>query len=208
MTRSNSTIAAIILAAGKSKRFGAPKVLQIFNGVPFLTRIRKNLQSVGIERPFLILGYQAQSILPQLPEAEKFRIVVNSEYEQGMFASVRAGIKALPESIPGTLLCLIDQPHIRPDTYRRLMQSAAAHPHSVIIPTFEKRGGHPVYLPSALFGPILKSDPQNTLKDILNQYPHLILRPETDDPGILDDIDRPDELIRLETIARKQQHND
>lgn len=198
MNASNISIAAFILAAGKSQRFGQPKVLQSFAGVPFPTRIRRNLQQIGIERPFLILGYQAQKLLPLLPKKESFEIVINSQFYSGMFSSVQTALRALPDSVVGTLLCLIDQPHILPQTYRRLMQSANENSNSIIIPTFNDRGGHPIYLPSVLFETILQAPPQITLKDVLANHRSLILRIEIDDAGITEDIDTPEDLVRLE----------
>ncbi len=197
---SDIRIGAFILAAGKSERFGAPKVLQFFKGSLFLTRIGKNLQAVGIERPVLVLGYQAQNILPRISRADAFNVVVNRDFEKGMFTSVQAAIKALAKSVDGALLCLIDQPHIRLGTYRRLMQSALARPETIIIPTFQQRGGHPVYLPASLFASIIRANAHTTLKDILNRHRTLQWRVAVDDSGILEDIDLPEDLIRLEKM--------
>ena len=200
MNTSKTPITAFILAAGKSRRFGQPKVLQSFAGIPFLTRIRQNLMQIGIDRPFLILGYQARELIPLVPEKDSFEIIINPRFESGMFTSVQSALRALPDSVFGTLLCLIDQPHILPQTYHRLMQSAIKNPHNIIIPTFNQRGGHPIYLPASLFEIILRANPQSTLKDILTAHRSLILRIETDDPGIREDIDTPEDLVRLEKI--------
>ncbi len=202
MEAGDKKITAFILAAGESRRFGAPKVLQVFADIPFLRRIRQNLQDIGIERPILVLGYQAQKLIPQIPNPEAFDIVVNPNFENGMFSSVQTAINAQPKSSIGTLLCLIDQPHIRPATYQRLMQSATAHPHSVIIPTFNQRGGHPIYIPSELFDLIRNAPPNSTLRALLNQYKNLILRIEVNDFGITEDIDTPEDLIRLEKMFK------
>ena len=68
------SIAAIILAAGKSERFGAPKVLQVFNEVPFLVRIVDSITRAGMQSIFLILGHHAEKIKQKLPKIEDIHI--------------------------------------------------------------------------------------------------------------------------------------
>lgn len=193
-------IAALILAAGKSQRFGSPKVLASFNGIPFLRRMRIQLQQAGITDLFLILGFQAERIIPQLPDSEHFNLVINPDYELGQFFSLRMGLQALPEEVDAVLMCLIDQPHIRAETYRALLQSSRENKNAVIIPTFQGKGGHPIVLPSSLFRAILAAPEHFTLRDVLAQNKGRTLRVEVNDAGILKDIDTPADLNRLERL--------
>jgi CTP:molybdopterin cytidylyltransferase MocA len=189
---------ALILAGGKSQRFGSPKVLARFNGIPFLRLMRQNLQQAGMENIVLVLGHRAGQILPVLPDRGTFKIVVNADYEQGQFSSLRRGIQALGKTNEAVLMCLIDQPHITPGTYRTLLEAHRENPQAIIIPTFRERGGHPVVLPAALFPSVLAAPQTATLRDILREHSEMLLRLSVDDAGILDDIDTPEDLKRLE----------
>jgi CTP:molybdopterin cytidylyltransferase MocA len=189
---------ALILAGGKSQRFGSPKVLAHFNGIPFLRLMRQNLQQAGMENIVLVLGHRAEQIMPILPDREAFKVVVNADYEQGQFSSLRRGIQALGKTNEAVLMCLIDQPHITSATYRTLLEAHRKNPQAIIIPTFRERGGHPVVLPAALFPSILAAPQTATLRDILREHSEMVLRLRVDEAGILDDIDTPEDLKRLE----------
>ncbi len=202
--KETSNIWAAVLAAGKSQRFGAPKVLQSFLGIPFLTRIRENLQRAGIEEMLLILGYRAQRLMQELPDKGSFKIIINPHFELGMFSSVQAAVSALPESTPALLLCLIDQPHIRPETYRLLLQAAQSSDAAIISPVFRGKGGHPIVLPRALFPDILNASSEATLRQVVQQSALPLRRIDVHDPGILQDIDTRQQLKALEDQYRKQ----
>ena len=191
-------ISALILAAGKSQRFGSPKVLATFHGKPFLRLIRQNLQQAEIDKIVLVLGFQAEKYIAQLPDRKNFKIVINPDYERGQFFSLRKGLQSLPEGTEAVLMCLIDQPHISAETYRALLQSGRKNKNAVIIPTFRGKGGHPIVLPSSLFQEILVAPENFTLRDVLAQNKDRVRRIEITDYGILEDIDTPEDLARLE----------
>lgn len=191
-------LAAIILAGGKSRRFGEPKVLQFFRNQPFLMRITNALSATGLKKIYLVLGYKAKKFRTHLPAAEPLEIVVNPEYEAGQFSSIQAGIRAVDRETPGVVSCLVDQPHLLPYTYRVVIMNACSHPENIIIPTFHSRGGHPVYIPRTLFPEIDAAPSSANLRDIFNNYRDTILRVEINDAGILEDIDTKKDLHRLE----------
>ncbi|HDL18627.1 MAG TPA: nucleotidyltransferase family protein [Bacteroidetes bacterium] len=190
-------IPAIILAAGKSERFGAPKVLQTFAGQPFLLRIVKSLRSAGIDTILLILGHNAEKIISALPEAGQINILMNKQYEMGQFSSLQLGIANLPPDSSGCLLCLIDQPFLRSDTVGQLRQTGENERDKIIIPIHQNRGGHPVYLPRNLFEPITGESSSHSLRDVLQKNQNLIIRRKVADPLIVEDIDTVADLKRL-----------
>ncbi len=197
-----SRFAAIILAAGESSRFGTPKVLHNFKGKPFLSRIVDSLRSSGIEEILLVLGYRAESFIPQLPAVKISQVVINHDYRQGQFSSLQAGLRDMDKESAGAILCLIDQPHLMPLTYCSVIQQAVENPGHIIIPSRNARGGHPIFLPEWLFAEILSAIPRTTLRDLLKKYPKKTLRLEVGDDGLTEDIDTPEDLKRLESISR------
>ncbi|MBS1271240.1 MAG: Bifunctional IPC transferase and DIPP synthase [Candidatus Marinimicrobia bacterium] len=123
-----NNIAGIILAAGKSSRFGAPKVLQSFLGTPFILRISDALQSAGIPDILLVLGHEFEQLFPKVPSKDSFQIVENPDYELGQFSSLQASIRSLPADVAGTVMCLVDHPHISVGTYRTVVTAARQDP--------------------------------------------------------------------------------
>ena len=191
-------IGAIILAGGKSTRFGAPKVLQNFHGTPFLLCITRPLFQAGVEKIALVLGHQAEQMIPAVPEAERIQIIINKNYEAGQFSSIQAGVRGVADSLAGVLLCLIDQPHIHAGTYRTVLNQARREREKVWIPTFRSRQGHPVFLPAWLLAEIKRQPAGISLRDLLVRFSGEIEKVEVVDPGILEDMDTPEDLRRLE----------
>jgi len=191
-------ISAIILAAGKSERFGAPKVLQSFKNVPFLVRIVDSMHKTGIQSIYLVLGFQANNMIKKLPEIENIEIIINEDYEFGQFSSLQAGIRKLPLDISGCLVCLIDQPHIQSETVEKILKEVETNSNKIIIPTFQNRGGHPVFIPNSLFSEINDSDPSQSLRNIFLNTSNLIQRFEVNDPLIVEDIDTLSDLEKIE----------
>lgn len=195
------TLGALILAGGKSERFGAPKVLQSFRGELFLVRIVNALVEAGSKKIFLVLGPQAQQHCARLPQFNSVTVVCNENYHYGQFSSVQAGVRASGEDpVSGILLCLIDQPQIRPETFSTLVQAARQNPQHILIPSYQNRNGHPIYLPRWLFPTILAAPITANLRQILSCHVEAMIKVPVADAGILADIDTPADLDRLEKI--------
>jgi molybdenum cofactor cytidylyltransferase len=197
---SRKIISAIILAAGKSERFGAPKVLQSFKNVPFLVRIVDSLQQANVDFIFLVLGFQADKMIEKLPKIENVEIVINKDFESGQFSSLQAGIRKLTTNTEGCLICLIDQPQIQSRTVKRILYESKLHSDKIIIPTFADRGGHPVYVPKSLFAEIKNSSSSTSLRDVFGKNVNLIHRFEVNDPLMIEDIDTPNDLEKIEKL--------
>ncbi|APF20773.1 nucleotidyltransferase family protein [Caldithrix abyssi] len=194
---------AVILAAGRSQRFGAPKALQSFNGVPFVTRIRKNLEERGIQEMVLVLGFQAQNLIPHIPDVGYFKIAVNSNFDLGQFSSLQVGLQQVHPQAKGIVMCLVDQPHVASTTYLRLLESARRFPRAFLLPRFANRGGHPVIIPAVFFKEIIQADArQVTLREIMLKHAKDIRRVAVDDPAVLEDIDTRETLLELEKKYR------
>jgi CTP:molybdopterin cytidylyltransferase MocA len=203
-------VGAIILAAGKSERFGSPKVLQSFLQEPFTVRILNNLRSAGIpsDNVVLILGHKFDEFRPQLPDLGSTKIIDNPNYELGQFSSIRAGIaEHAKTAVQGTLMCLVDQPHLLPETFQAVLDAAEDNPEKIIIPTYQDRGGHPVFIPEFLFQVILDYSDVNTLREVFNQHRESINRIPVDDPGLLKDTDYPEDLEEVESLYMQKQTN-
>src|SRR5664279_6348180 len=88
---------AIILAAGESRRMGEPKQLLPFGGTTMLECVIDAFRSSRVDQIIVVLGHKAEEISQKLGTAPQLKIVKNPHYPQGMFTSVQAGLRALPE---------------------------------------------------------------------------------------------------------------
>jgi molybdenum cofactor cytidylyltransferase len=195
------SVAAIILAGGKSERLGAPKVLQKFKGIPFFKRIVYSLRKAGIENIIMVLGHKADILLPHVQKEKNFSVIINEKYEEGQFSSLKAGIQTLDFSITGVLICLIDQPHLEPAVYSSILKHARGSSKKILIPTYQGQGGHPIYIPSWIFSEIISKPATITLRELIYHFTQEIVRIELNEQGILEDIDTMEDLIRLETLT-------
>ncbi|MBD3225297.1 MAG: NTP transferase domain-containing protein [Caldithrix sp.] len=197
-SKPDKPIAAVILAAGRSSRFGKPKVLQSFKGQPFLTRISQPLNTLDLNPIILVLGYKARWLQQALPQSHISQIIINEQFDYGQFSSLQSAVRIMPEPISGLLVCLIDQPHLHPSTYERIVHKARHQPECIIIPKYQQKKGHPVYLPKVLMDDILKAPPESRLDTMIKKRQNVMRLIEVDDPGILQDIDTPSDLQRIE----------
>jgi molybdenum cofactor cytidylyltransferase len=187
-------ISAIVLAAGKSERMGTPKALLILQGKTFLENILNAISDAGIERTVVVVGHHRNEIAGGvMPPAT---VVFNPDYEQGMITSLQAGIRALPKETPGALLCLVDHPLVDPST----IQSLAVHLASnrIVLPTFEGRRGHPVLFGSDVLAEILALSPSQGANIVVRRDPNRIVQVPVNSPGILVDVDTPEDFQRLQ----------
>ena len=130
--------------------------------------------------------------------------IVNPHPEQGMFSSIQCAARWPGWSAPLThwLIALGDQPHLRPDTLRALLDFAAVHPESICQPSRQARPRHPVLVPAATFAR-LKNSSAPDLKQFLQASPQVLQLCELDDPGLDLDLDHPAEYaaaLKLATV--------
>ena len=106
-----ATIAAIILAAGKSSRFTpGRKLVADFNGKP-LARWTADAARGSRARPIVAVTGDARAEV-EAAIGDGARFIHNVDYAEGMASSLRAGVAALPRDVGGALICLADMPFV------------------------------------------------------------------------------------------------
>lgn len=176
--------AAIILAAGESRRMGRPKALLPFRGGTFLSAIAENLGR-RCSPVIAVFGFDAAEVSRSAPAG--VLAVENPDYQQGMLTSLKAGLRAMPETCGAAVFTLVDHPAVSFGTVDRVMESAA----TIAIPRFDGRRGHPVLIRGAIAQEFLHEALTSKVRDVIDRHAHEIEYIEVDDPGISDDIDDP-----------------
>ena len=199
-------IAALLLAAGQSRRMGGPnKLLAEIDGVPMVTRVAQRLLAARARPIIAVLGNQAEMVdaaLGKLP-VERVR---NPEFAAGLSTSLKRGIAALPPDLDGLIVCLGDMPLISGRHLERLI--AAFNPlegRSIVVPTRRGKRGNPVLWSRQFFPEMAALAGDVGAKHLIGEHAELVVEVEMDDDAVLVDIDTPEALDAFEE-KRKPSH--
>jgi molybdenum cofactor cytidylyltransferase len=206
ITRNNSRVGAIILAAGKSTRMGEAKPLLRLGESTVLGQTLENVRGAGVDEIILVLGFSAEAIRQQLPisSIEGLKVVVNQAYTQGMASSLRAGLCAVGPQIDAALIVLADQPFIRPETLDLIVDRYRCSCAQIVIPSYKGFRGNPVLLDRSVFPEVMALDGDIGCRAIFGNHLEGIVKAEVEDAGILLDIDTKDDYVRLQDFGQSR----
>ena len=200
MVETVTQIAAVIAAAGQSRRMGRPKQLLPWGDATVIAAVVNNLHSAGAAPVVCVVGHRSAELREALRDAPAV-LVYNEEYRaKEMIASYQAGVRWLRrEQTPctGTLIALSDQPQIPATIIEQVLAAAARQPDQIVIPSHEMRRGHPVYLPAALWDELLTLTPGQTLRHLIRRHEARIAYVVVESDAILRDLDTPEEYAAL-----------
>jgi CTP:molybdopterin cytidylyltransferase MocA len=181
------SVAAIVLAAGASRRLGEPKQLVRLGKETLLERIVRICHDAGCTPVVVVLGAAADLLREQCALSDA-NIVVNEEWAQGMGTSIRAGARALG-NMEGCLIVTCDMPAVSAEHLQKLMRVG-----DLAASAYAGRQGVPAYFPRATVGELLKLRGDQGARDLLKQA-----RPVELAYGELD-IDTAEDLERMHEI--------
>lgn len=148
-------IPTILLAAGASTRMGHPKQLIPVDGIPLIRKMAKIALESTCNEVFVVLGANHQKIEPVIKDLP-VNIVNNPDWEKGMGASIRAGIRAIPPISRGVLLMVCDQPFITTELLDKIIHTFQTTRCKIVATHYGKAFGTPALFDMELF-PWLKS---------------------------------------------------
>jgi CTP:molybdopterin cytidylyltransferase MocA len=195
------SVAAIILAAGDGSRFGGAKQLARLDGLTLLEHVVEHALAVpAIEDIVVVLGSRAEAITGAV-ELGPARVVHCAAWADGMSASLRAGVAALPPATEVALVLLADQPRITPQVIAMVMDGAigAGPDVDAVRASYDGIPGHPVALGRALLRRVPELRGDTGARDLLRDARvTLVEAGHLCDPT---DVDTPNDLNALEAIT-------
>ncbi len=187
---------AVVTAAGSAERFGGKKLLTLIDGEPLLDHTIDALLEGGVAEVIVVVGSDGRAELERDVNAmldPRVRAVENPDPSRGMFSSIQEGVaQAEGDAI---LVMPGDMPFISPDSVRAVIAAFEREP-SIVSPRYRGKRGHPVALPASLRDEIRAARPAATLHDVIHAHMDMRVDVDTDDPGVVRDIDRPEDLTR------------
>jgi molybdenum cofactor cytidylyltransferase len=190
------TIAAIVLAAGRSSRMGRNKLLGLIDGKPMVARIAETALASGAVCPIIVVtGFEAHRIAAALQGLD-VTIVNNPAFEQGLSTSLQAGLAALPPDCEGALILLGDMPQIEPSDITALI-SAAKDREAICVPVNNGKMGNPILWGATYFPEMMQLTGDTGAKQLLAKHPQCIVEVPIASDRIFTDIDTPSDLARL-----------
>lgn len=194
-----SQVAAILLAAGQSKRMGAFKPLLPFGNKTVIESCIDYLREGGVETIVVVVGHRADEVRERL-EKHDVRFAFNPDPDSEMGASIAAGISALPGSAEATLIALADHPAV-PASVVSTVIDAWNKGAGLVIPTWQNRGGHPVLIDLAFKSELLTLSSTGGLRKLFEDHPDQVQRIAVDSPFIARDMDTWDDYLTLHREA-------
>jgi molybdenum cofactor cytidylyltransferase len=188
-------VGAVVLAAGESRRFGATKQLLPWEGSTLLGHVVDVALASGAQPVVVVLGHQADACRAALGR-RPVQVVVNPDWAQGQSTSVRAGLAALPDNVSGALFPLVDQPGVSPAVFNALIERHQATLAPVVWPEHEGRRGNPVLFDRNAFPYLMRLTGDSGGRPVLQAFARHAERVPVPDPGVLLDIDTPDDYAR------------
>ena len=186
--------AGVVLAAGRSARMGRPKpFLPHFSpNSTFLGHLVAAAHTAGLD-PVLVVGQPDDTRL----EAETARLggkfVQNAEFERGQLSSLIVALNSFSSRADAIVVLPVDVPLITSAVIRQLMNAAAATTAVIVRAAHHGRHGHPVLFKAGVFDELRRADPSTGARAVVRADPARVLDVETGEPGVLIDIDTPED---------------
>lgn len=193
--RAIQSVAALMLAAGYSRRFGTDKRRATLADGRSLLAASLALPCSMLEEVWLVL--RPDESITELGLPANIKLVQHPLTAQGMGHSLAAGAeRLLAESrADAVAIFLADMPAIRRDSLETLFAHASAN--AIVLPSYQGKRGHPVLFGRAFWPQLATLNGDAGAKPVLQQHPEAVRIVELNDPGVLQDIDTPADLIQL-----------
>jgi molybdenum cofactor cytidylyltransferase len=191
-------LAAIVLAAGASTRFGSAKQLVRVAGRPLLHSALAHAGEVAGTAVTVVLGARAAELAPLLRHSSA-SVLINRDWQEGMASSIRLAVSRLPVGCSGVLLMVVDQAALTADDLKRLVSAWRRQPGYIAAARYGTTTGVPAIFPRSMFADLQGLRGDIGARMLLQRNPDRVIRVPM--PSAALDIDTPEDLLALEPKA-------
>ena len=194
-------VAAVVLAAGRSSRMGANKLLVPWGGAPIVARVVNEVLASRVRQVVVVVGHQAAEVRAALA-GRRVTFADNPEFAAGMSSSLRRGLAALGDDVDGAVICLGDMPLVKRSHIDALVAAFdPAGDRTIYVPTFERKRGNPILWSRRHFAEMSALSGDVGAKALLDQHAEAVALVPVPDPGVTVDVDTPEALRALDGHA-------
>jgi CTP:molybdopterin cytidylyltransferase MocA len=168
---------------------GFPKALLEWQGKSFLETIIDSLRRARVSQIRVVTSAPVDRLIRQELSLPGIEIVINPDPARGQLSSLQCGLRGFPVDI--ALICLVDHPRVSTDLIFNIKEAVLGTQSAVVIPRFGNKRGHPIALRNEVMEAMIAAPAHSTPKEVLLQYWSRVLELDTEDAGILADIDTP-----------------
>ncbi len=197
--RSAPVIAGVILGAGRSRRMAPLNKLLVVDrsGKPMIARVVDNVLSSNARPVGVVTGHQAEQVTHALG-GRPVRVVHAPDYADGLSASLRAGIAAVPPEAAAAIVCLGAPPLVTGRMIDRLLEAYdPVEGRLIVLPTFRGKQGNPMLWDRRFFPEILRITGDSGARFLLAQHIEHVAEVEMSDDAVLRDFDTAESLATL-----------
>jgi len=197
---------AMVLAAGRSRRMGAQKLLLPLGDRPVIVHIIDEVLRSPVDRVFVIVGSGCNGVAEAIAN-RRVEFVTNPDPKGDMLSSVRCGLRAMPDDC-AVLVVLGDQPSVTSDVIAMVARAFQTSGRGIVVPTYSGRRGHPLLFAMRYREEILSYYGNVGLRGLLYAHPEDVFEVETLAPGVIEDMDLPEDYERTATKFRNKLENE
>jgi molybdenum cofactor cytidylyltransferase len=204
--RSAPNIAAVVLAAGRSRRMAPHNKLLIADrtGKPIIARVVDNVLSSKARPILVVTGHQPREI-EQVLGGRPVRYVHASDYAEGLAASLKSGIAAVPPEAAAAIVCLGDMPLVTGRMIDRLLEAYdPEHGRLIVMPTFRGKQGNPMIWDRRFFPEIMEISGDSGARFLVGRHTDVLAAVEMGDDAVVHDFDTPESLGTLPQRLRPE----
>jgi molybdenum cofactor cytidylyltransferase len=191
-------IAALVLAAGLSRRMGRNKLIEPVQGVPMVARAVDAALASQAGPVVVVTGHQEDAVRTALGRKRKVTLVHNPDHAEGLSTSLKHGLAAVPPDCEGVLVCLGDMPRVRAQHLNRLIDAFnPTEGRAICVPTFAGKRGNPVLFARRYFAEMAAVAGDVGARHLIGEHAEAVVEIEMGDEGVLVDVDSPEALAAL-----------
>lgn len=190
-------IAAIILAAGESRRMGFPKAALPYRNSTFLQATVAACDAAGLTPVVVVVNADTRNALKGI-ELPRLVVVVNQAPQTGQIGSLKKGLgMLLNRPVDAVVVWPVDHPHVRIATVQQMLEAYRESGAPILIPTYQGRRGHPVLFARPVFDELLAAPAELGARAVVRANRSRVFEVPVADPAILEDVDTPDAYENL-----------
>jgi molybdenum cofactor cytidylyltransferase len=196
----------VVLAAGRSRRMAPYNKLLVADrtGKTMIARVIDNVLSSKARPVLVVTGHMATEV-EQVLGGRPVRLVHAADYVDGLAASLKAGIAAVPPEAAAALVCLGDMPLVTGRMIDRLLEAYDADEgRLIVLPTFRGKQGNPMLWDRRFFVEILQLTGDSGARAMLSRHMEHVAEVEMGEDAVLRDFDTTDALATLPPRLRPE----